>query len=217
MLIQSRHLKEFVNRRSENFLSMSKRKAPAKDQDSPREICTISGGPVGGESGRIRRIQAWQAWIQVFDHTIYTTTLNQAIPTLSFDAGEAQVLHQSHNDALVITLIIAHVRVHHVLVDGGSSTDFLTLQAFDRMNIGRERLKHCLTPLVRFGEEWVYPVGSIELPIIFRESRCTLTKIVQFLVVDLASAYNAILGGRTIHSLEVVPSTYHQIMKFPTP
>ena len=38
-----------------------------------------------------------------------------------------------------------------------------------------------------------------------------------FLVVDCDSSYNMILGRPWIHAMGAVPSTLHQMVKFPTP
>ena len=39
----------------------------------------------------------------------------------------------------------------------------------------------------------------------------------KFLVVDCDSSYNMILGWPWIHGMGAVPSTLHQMVKFPTP
>ena len=39
----------------------------------------------------------------------------------------------------------------------------------------------------------------------------------KFLVVDCESSYNMILGRPWIHGMGAIPSTLHQMVKFPTP
>ncbi|KAF2538156.1 hypothetical protein F2Q68_00021804 [Brassica cretica] len=39
----------------------------------------------------------------------------------------------------------------------------------------------------------------------------------KFLLVDCQSSYNMILGRPWIHDMRAVPSTLHQMVKFPTP
>ena len=39
----------------------------------------------------------------------------------------------------------------------------------------------------------------------------------RFLIVDFQSPYNIILGRSWIHGMRAVPSTLHQVIKFPTP
>ncbi|XP_070046407.1 uncharacterized protein [Nicotiana tomentosiformis] len=44
-----------------------------------------------------------------------------------------------------------------------------------------------------------------------------VTKTTMFEVVDGDMGYNVILGRSWIHEMKVVPSTYHQLLNFPTP
>lgn len=67
-----------------------------------------------------------------------------------------------------------------------------------------------------FGREHVIPEGRIELPVVFGSELRSVAKMVEFLVINYASSYNAILGRHNIHRLMVIYSTYHQSMKFPT-
>lgn len=46
---------------------------------------------------------------------------------ISFSEEDALNLHQPHNDALVVSLTIANIKVHRILIDGGSSADILSL------------------------------------------------------------------------------------------
>jgi len=45
----------------------------------------------------------------------------------------------------------------------------------------------------------------------------TVSVPIEFMVVDTDSPYNIILGRNWIHKMKAVPSTYHQLIKFPTP
>lgn len=40
--------------------------------------------------------------------------------------------------------------------------------------------------------------------------------ITRFMVVDVPSPYNAILFRWWIHKIQAIPSTYHQVVRFPT-
>lgn len=121
---------------------------------------------------------------------------------MEFFEEEAQALHQPNNDALVITLIIGNVKIHWVLVDGGSSTDVLTLEVFNKMRLDSGQLINCATSLVGFGAEKVELEGSIKLPVTFGEDPRTIVKMVNFLVVNCLSSYNVILGRPTFTRAE---------------
>ena len=55
-------------------------------------------------------------------------------------------------------------------------------------------------------------VGTICLPVYVEG----VNQMIKFMVVGGPSAYNAILGRPWIHSMKVVPSTYDQVIRFPT-
>ena len=49
---------------------------------------------------------------------------------ISFTDEDAERIHQPHDDAIVITLLIADYTTRRVLVDNGSSADILYYLAF---------------------------------------------------------------------------------------
>ena len=53
---------------------------------------------------------------------------------------------------------------------------------------------------------------SIKLHVAAKE----VTKIVDFVVVDLPTIYNVIMGTPWLNAMKAVPSTYHLDIKFPT-
>jgi hypothetical protein len=62
------------------------------------------------------------------------------------------------------------------------------------MGMDRERIKPFTSPLVGFGEEVVFPMGIIPLPVTVGIAPQLATVMVDFLVIDRPSAYNAIVG-----------------------
>ncbi|XP_028122448.1 uncharacterized protein LOC114319618 [Camellia sinensis] len=67
-------------------------------------------------------------------------------------------------------------------------------------------------PLFGFNVNAEYPLGKITLPVRAR----TRSVDVEFLVVKLPSPYNLIMGRTWLHTMQVVPSTYHQLLRFLT-
>jgi hypothetical protein len=121
-----------------------------------------------------------------------------------------------HDDALVLTLTVANHVIHRILVDNGSSAEILYLPAFKQMGIDWDRIKSFGSPLVGFTREQVQSIGLNSLPITTRTAPKQSTVMVDFLVVDRPSAYNAIIGQGTLNKWRVVTPTYHFMMKFPT-
>ena len=85
---------------------------------------------------------------------------------ITFTEDEAERIHHPHDDAIVITLLIANYTTRRVLVDNGSSADILYLPAFQQMRLGQDRLRPVNSPLVGFGGMKVQPVGTITLLVV---------------------------------------------------
>jgi hypothetical protein len=70
--------------------------------------------------------------------------------------------------------------------------------------------------LLGFAGEKVLPLSFIELPVTAGTYPRQKVIVVKFLIVDRASAYNAIFGITALNELKAVTSTPHLSMKFPT-
>ena len=103
---------------------------------------------------------------------------------ISFTDEDAERIHHPHDDAIVITLLIADYTTRRVLVDNGSSADILYYPAFQQMRLGRDRLRPVCSPLIGFGGMKVQPVGTITLPVVVGSYPQQVTREVNFLVVD---------------------------------
>ena len=71
---------------------------------------------------------------------------------ITFTNEDAKRIHHPHDDAIVITLLIADYTTRRVLVDNGSSADILYYPAFQQMKLGRDQLRPVNSPLVGFGK-----------------------------------------------------------------
>ena len=127
---------------------------------------------------------------------------------ISFTNDEARCLIHPHTDALVVTLIVAKGKVFRILIDTVSSADILFISAFRQMNVGGAITLPIETPLYGFSGERVYAESAIQLIV-------TFVQMVDFLLVDQPSTYNAIISRPTLNALRAVVSTYHLAMKFP--
>lgn len=114
-------------------------------------------------------------------------------------------------EALVIATDIGRFEVRGVLVDNGSSADVLYYEAFKKMGFDEAKLILMDALLVGFNGGSVYLWGAVALS--FQLAVDCMTTL---LIVDVSSAYNAIMGRPTLNVLWAIPSTYHQMVKFPT-
>ena len=136
--------------------------------------------------------------------------------SITFSDSDLEGCQHSHDDPLVIRAVVANKTIHLVLVDNGSSADIIFTSAFDKMDIGRERLEPVSTNLRGFSGEKVLPLGSIELLLTLGDPPGQATTTTRFLVVDAPSAYNMLLGRPSLNVIKAIPFAYHMMIKFPT-
>ena len=96
-------------------------------------------------------------------------------------------------------------------MDNESSVNVLFLNAYREMRLTESNITRRSISLVGFSGESKNTVGETVLPI-YIEGVNLYTK---FVILDSPSAYNVILGCPWIHKMEAIPSTYHQIIRFP--
>ncbi|XP_058111327.1 uncharacterized protein LOC131254355 [Magnolia sinica] len=135
--------------------------------------------------------------------------------SLTFTEDDVRRIQHPHDDALVVAMTITNHKVFRILVDTGSSTDVIYSKAFERMGIDRSRLRPVKTPLYGFARDKVISEGAISLPVIAEEGQHQVTLLIDFLVVNVPSVHNVILGQPSLSTMRAVVSTYHLMMKFP--
>ena len=131
---------------------------------------------------------------------------------LGFSDEDKRGTIQPHDDALVVTLRIGGFDVKRVLVDLGIAIEVMYLDLYKGLNLRPEDLTTYDSPLISFEGKTVVPKGQIRLPI------QTGSEVVEvdFIVVNAYSPYTAIVARPWIHALEVVSSTLHQKVKYPS-
>ena len=125
-------------------------------------------------------------------------------------------MKQSHDDPLVIMLMIEGFNFKRILVDNGSSTDIIYLSAFQQLKVAPERLSPFKSPLVSFNGDKVYPKGIVTLTVTMGSYLRQLTHQLDYLVVDCPSSYNVIIGRPILNRWKAVTTTYCLKVKFPT-
>ncbi|KAL0313598.1 UNVERIFIED_CONTAM: hypothetical protein Sradi_5759100 [Sesamum radiatum] len=137
-------------------------------------------------------------------------------PLIQFGRAEQFGPRTSHNDALVITAVLANYEVGRIFIDFGSSADILFGEAYDQMQLGGVSLEMVNTSLYGFAGEVVHPRGMVSLPLTMGAGTTHKTCVLKFLIVDVPSTYNVILGRPTLNAFHAVISTYYMKIKFPT-
>ncbi|XP_021714618.1 uncharacterized protein LOC110682570 [Chenopodium quinoa] len=119
---------------------------------------------------------------------------------------------EGHHDGLVISLPMRNCMIKRILVDNGSSANIIMLDTLKHMNIDEKNIVNKSAMLVGFSGETKKTSGEITLATYAKG----INLQVKFLVIDTLSSYNMILRRPWIHEMKAIPSTYHQVIKFPT-
>ena len=92
--------------------------------------------------------------------------------TITFSNVDMEGSQHPHDDPLVIKFVVANKTIHKVLVDNGNSADIIFASAFDKMDIGREKLEPINARLRGFSGERVLPLGSVQLVLTLGDPLC---------------------------------------------
>ncbi|KAK2997261.1 hypothetical protein RJ639_025909 [Escallonia herrerae] len=213
-LITKGHLKQFIkaNDRQQNGRRNQRRTGETQPKDPP-VINTISGGPsAGGLSSSSRK-----AYARHVNLTQGSTKRPRTSTSLEFNDADLDGISLPHDDALVITLRVDAFNIKRFLVDTGSSADIIFEDAFNQMGISDDRVKPISSPLYGFTGTSAPVRGIASLTIVVGEPPRQAVHTLDFLIAKIKSSYNGILGRTCLNKLHAVASTYHLVMKFPTP
>ncbi|XP_059285966.1 uncharacterized protein LOC132039514 [Lycium ferocissimum] len=131
--------------------------------------------------------------------------------SISFNDKDAEGIIQPHNDALVISIHIFKSQVKRILIDPGSSTYIIQWRVVEQLG-PLDQIMPAARVLSRFNMASKTTKGEISLPVNIAE---TIQQTMIY-VIEREMKYNALLGRPWIHSMRVVPSTLHQMLRFPT-
>jgi hypothetical protein len=117
---------------------------------------------------------------------------------------------------LITAPVIANMRLHHVLIDGGAGLNVISHAAFKQLQIPESRLGPS-RPFSGVGPQPVYPLGSIALPVTFGIEENFRTENVQFDVAEVNLPFNAIIGRPTLYRFMAIAHYGYLVLKMPSP
>jgi hypothetical protein len=137
--------------------------------------------------------------------------------TISFGASDCPENMAGAGTLPLITVpIIANMRLHYVLINGGAGLNVISHTAFKQLQISGSRLgpSH---PFSGVGPQPVYPLGSIALPVTIGTEENFRTKNVQFDVAEVNLPFNAIIGRPTLYRFMAIAHYGYLVLKMPSP
>jgi hypothetical protein len=137
--------------------------------------------------------------------------------TISFGASDCPENMAGASILPLITApVIASMRLHHVLIDGGAGLNVISHAAFKQLQILGSRLGPS-RPFSQVGPQPVYPLGSIALPVTFGTEENFRTENVQFNVAEVNLPFNAIIGRPTLYRFMAIAYYGYLVLKMPYP
>ncbi|XP_022846338.1 uncharacterized protein LOC111369085 [Olea europaea var. sylvestris] len=160
----------------------------------------VGGIASGGDSNTGRKQYARQ-------YMTTTKAHHGDLEDITFGMKDLEGVSFPHDDALVISAIVANFEVKRILIDNGSAANILSHEAFTKMGISPEQLKTVKTPLQGFGGGIIVPEGVVELPLTLGSGKEQITVITSFQIVRSSMAYNTILGRPLLNKVKAIVST----------
>ncbi|CAL9072037.1 unnamed protein product [Musa textilis] len=108
-----------------------------------------------------------------------------------------------------------NARVKSAMINTCSSTDIFYFDAFKKLRLSTNNFTPMISSPIGFTRNTISPIGTMNLHVMFGDELYSETMMTKFMVVDIFSTYNAIIGQPTLNKLMIVVSTYHVVMKLP--
>nr|GEW66477.1 reverse transcriptase domain-containing protein [Tanacetum cinerariifolium] len=177
-------------------------------QDRDQQKTRKKDAPVKDKAATIYMIQPWQRVMRQKVTQSFARAKEITFPPLTANKGI--------EGPLVIEAEIGGHVVHRIYVDGGSSMEVLYEHCF---NLLRSKIKSQMVPattlLIGFSGETIWPLRQLRLLVTIGDARYYTKAWMNFMIVRLPSPYNGIIGRPGIREIQVVPSTAHEMLKFP--
>jgi ribonuclease HI len=117
---------------------------------------------------------------------------------------------------LITAPVIANIKLHHVLIDGGAGLNVISHAAFRQLQIPGSRLGPS-RPFSGVGAQPVYHLESITLPVTFETEENFRTENVQFDVAEVNLPFNAIIGRPALYRFMVIAHYGYLVLKMSSP
>ncbi|XP_057760925.1 uncharacterized protein LOC130981349 [Arachis stenosperma] len=117
---------------------------------------------------------------------------------------------------MVITARVETGLVKRILVDTGTDSNIMFRNVFDALGLRDADLTTHQHGVIGLGDNFIKPDGVISLPISVGQTQGRRSTMAEFVILRDSTAYNIILGRKTINDVEAIINTKLLVMKFVT-
>ncbi|XP_057745202.1 uncharacterized protein LOC130963069 [Arachis stenosperma] len=129
------------------------------------------------------------------------------LPPISFGPEDQWFDKDTKNPPMVITARVGTVLIKWILGDTGADLKIVFLNVFDALGLRHADLKTHQHGVMVLGDHFIKLDGIISLPISVGSRQGRRSVMAEFVVLQDSTAYNIILGRKTINDLGAVIST----------
>ncbi|XP_072071423.1 uncharacterized protein [Arachis hypogaea] len=140
----------------------------------------------------------------------------KGLPTISFGPEDQWFDEAPESPPMVITARVGTGLVKRNLVDTGADSNIMFRNVFDALGLRDSDLTTHQHGVVGLGDHFIKPDGIITLPTSVGQGQRRRTIMADFVILRDSTAYNIILGRKTINDLGAAISTKLLVMKFIT-
>ncbi|GJQ93740.1 reverse transcriptase domain-containing protein [Tanacetum coccineum] len=117
---------------------------------------------------------------------------------------------------IVIEAEVERHLIHRMYVDGGSASEVWYEHCFNKLHPKiKNQMIPATTPLLGFNGEISWTLGQISLMVTLGDGEHSTSALMNFMVLRSTSLYNGIIGRPGLRKIQAVPSTAHEMLKFP--
>lgn len=176
-----------------------------RNDDNRTVINTVSGGFRGrGPSHSVRKKHLRPI------KTVHMINCRpkRSMPEIIFIDRDFKNIDTRQNDPMVITIEVANCEIRKTLVDQEIYVHVLYWKTFKKMNLDEDSIIPLDEQIVGFSGERVNTRGYVDLHTKFgRVDRGCRTILVRYLIVDVNTSYNVLLGRPSLNKLVAIVST----------
>nr|XP_025617260.2 uncharacterized protein LOC112709590 [Arachis hypogaea] len=137
-------------------------------------------------------------------------------PSISFGPEDQWFSDAPENPPMVITARVGTGLVKRILVDTGADSNIMFRNVFDALGLKDADLTTHQHGVIGLGDHFIKPDGVISLPISVGQRQGRRSAMAEFVILRDSTAYNIILGRKTINDVEGIINTKLLVMKFVT-
>ncbi|GJT62156.1 reverse transcriptase domain-containing protein [Tanacetum coccineum] len=154
-------------------------------------------------------VQSWQRMTR--QKTTQSFSVGREISFSPLESSGGQ-----ENPIVIEAKVEGHL-IHHMYIDGGSASEVLYDQCFNKLcpEIKKKQMVLATTTLLGFSNKISWPLGQISLMVSLGDGEHSTSTMMNFMVVRFPSPYNGIIGRPGLRKIQADPSTAHKMLKFP--